>query len=209
MTISVNTNLFSLNAQRSLNSSQSSLSTSMQRLSSGLRVNSAKDDAAGLAIPGYDTLSASQVVPRLEGLVGEDVWTRRFDEINTFEEDVAGSGTTIIKVMLHISPEEQKATAYVAALAASYGLTPAGGAGGSFFHPVPGSWRTVSGGTVDIDGTSVALWTDVVPFLPRTASPSPDGSADITLAPRRKPKPCFWKTRCACLATSSSMPGRI
>ena len=70
------------------------------------------------------------------------------------------------------SPEEQKATAYVAALAASYGLTPAGGAGGSFFHPVPGSWRTVSGGSVDIDGASVALWTDVVPFLPRTASPS-------------------------------------
>jgi flagellin len=50
MTMSVNTNLFSLNAQRNLNGSQSALSTSMQRLSSGLRVNSAKDDAAGLAI---------------------------------------------------------------------------------------------------------------------------------------------------------------
>jgi flagellin len=46
----INTNLQSLNAQRNLNVSQSSLSTSMQRLSSGLRVNSAKDDAAGLAI---------------------------------------------------------------------------------------------------------------------------------------------------------------
>ena len=46
----INTNLASLNAQRNLNSSQMSLSTSMQRLSSGLRVNSAKDDAAGLAI---------------------------------------------------------------------------------------------------------------------------------------------------------------
>jgi flagellin len=46
----VNTNIVSLNAQRSLNSSQSSLATSMQRLSSGLRVNSAKDDAAGSAI---------------------------------------------------------------------------------------------------------------------------------------------------------------
>ncbi|WP_088281874.1 flagellin [Ideonella sp. A 288] len=46
----INTNLASLNAQRNLNSSQSSLATSMQRLSSGLRVNSAKDDAAGLAI---------------------------------------------------------------------------------------------------------------------------------------------------------------
>ena len=46
----INTNVSSLNAQRNLNTSQSSLATSMQRLSSGLRVNSAKDDAAGLAI---------------------------------------------------------------------------------------------------------------------------------------------------------------
>jgi len=46
----INTNLNSLNAQRNLNTSQGSLSVSMQRLSSGLRVNSAKDDAAGLAI---------------------------------------------------------------------------------------------------------------------------------------------------------------
>ena len=46
----INTNLSSLTAQRHLNSSQNLLSTSMQRLSSGLRVNSAKDDAAGLAI---------------------------------------------------------------------------------------------------------------------------------------------------------------
>ena len=46
----INTNLPSLNAQRNLTSSQTSLQISMQRLSSGLRVNSAKDDAAGLAI---------------------------------------------------------------------------------------------------------------------------------------------------------------
>jgi flagellin len=46
----INTNLVSLNAQRNLSTSQSQLSNAMQRLSSGLRVNSAKDDAAGLAI---------------------------------------------------------------------------------------------------------------------------------------------------------------
>src|SRR5450830_703687 len=46
----INTNINSLNAQRSLGASQSMLATSMQRLSSGLRVNSAKDDAAGLSI---------------------------------------------------------------------------------------------------------------------------------------------------------------
>lgn len=46
----INTNVASLNSQRALNTSQASLATSLQRLSSGLRINSAKDDAAGLAI---------------------------------------------------------------------------------------------------------------------------------------------------------------
>ena len=46
----INTNIASLNAQRNLNTSQGMLNTSLQRLSSGLRINSAKDDAAGLAI---------------------------------------------------------------------------------------------------------------------------------------------------------------
>ncbi len=50
MGTTINTNVASLNAQRNLSSSQASLATSMQRLSSGLRVNTAKDDAAGLAI---------------------------------------------------------------------------------------------------------------------------------------------------------------
>jgi flagellin len=46
----INTNVVSLNAQRNLSSSQNALATSLQRLSSGMRINSAKDDAAGLAI---------------------------------------------------------------------------------------------------------------------------------------------------------------
>ncbi len=46
----INTNMASLNAQRNLNTSQGALATSLQRLSSGLRINSAKDDAAGMAI---------------------------------------------------------------------------------------------------------------------------------------------------------------
>jgi len=50
MPLTINTNISSMNAQRNLDMSQESLATSMQRLSSGLRVNSAKDDAAGLAI---------------------------------------------------------------------------------------------------------------------------------------------------------------
>lgn len=50
MALSINTNIMSLNAQRNLGASQSSLAKSVERLSSGLRVNSASDDAAGLAI---------------------------------------------------------------------------------------------------------------------------------------------------------------
>jgi flagellin len=50
MSLTINTNIASIDAQRNLSKSQSSLAVSMQRLSSGLRINSAKDDAAGLAI---------------------------------------------------------------------------------------------------------------------------------------------------------------
>src|SRR5882672_10192081 len=50
MALVINTNVQSLNAQRNLSTSQSALATALQRLSSGLRINSAKDDAAGLAI---------------------------------------------------------------------------------------------------------------------------------------------------------------
>jgi flagellin len=53
----INTNIASINSQRNLNVSQGSLYTALQRLSSGLRVNSAKDDAAGLAVA--ETLSSA------------------------------------------------------------------------------------------------------------------------------------------------------
>ncbi|KTT05735.1 hypothetical protein NS2R_08890, partial [Pseudomonas oryzihabitans] len=50
MALTVNTNIPSLNTQRNLQNASSSLATSMQRLSTGSRINSAKDDAAGLQI---------------------------------------------------------------------------------------------------------------------------------------------------------------
>lgn len=50
MALTISTNVPSLNAQRNLSANQSGLATTMQRLSSGLRVNTAKDDSAGLAI---------------------------------------------------------------------------------------------------------------------------------------------------------------
>lgn len=57
----INTNIASLNAQRNLGSSQNALQTSLQRLSSGLRINSAKDDAAGLSI-------SSRMTAQINGL---------------------------------------------------------------------------------------------------------------------------------------------
>ena len=55
MALTLNTNVDSLNAQRNLTTSKASLSQALQRLSSGLRINSAADDAAGLAISGQFT----------------------------------------------------------------------------------------------------------------------------------------------------------
>ncbi len=83
----INTNIMSLNAQRNLNSSQMSMASAVQRLSSGLRLNSAKDDAAGLAISermnaqvrgmnvamrnAADAVSLSQVAEGTLGKVGD------------------------------------------------------------------------------------------------------------------------------------------
>lgn len=61
MALSVNTNVASLNGQRNLSKSSMALETSMQRLSSGLRINSAKDDAAGLQI-------ANRLTSQINGL---------------------------------------------------------------------------------------------------------------------------------------------
>jgi flagellin len=61
MALVINTNVMSLNAQRNLSTSGSTLATSLQRLSSGLRINSAKDDAAGLAI-------SSRMTTQINGL---------------------------------------------------------------------------------------------------------------------------------------------
>ena len=62
----INTNSLSLMTQNNLNASQSSLNTAIQRLSSGLRINSAKDDAAGLAIANRFTSNINGLTQRSE-----------------------------------------------------------------------------------------------------------------------------------------------
>ncbi len=93
MAQTINTNVASLNAQRNLTSSQGSLGTTLQRLSSGLRVNSAKDDAAGLAIAermnsqvrgmnvairnSSDAISLSQTAEGALGMIGDSLQRMR------------------------------------------------------------------------------------------------------------------------------------
>jgi flagellin len=103
----INTNIPSLNAQRNLTSSQMSLSTSLQRLSSGLRVNSAKDDAAGLAIAermmsqikgmsvaqrnANDAISLAQTAEGALGKVGDAL--QRMRELAVQSANASNSGT--------------------------------------------------------------------------------------------------------------------
>jgi flagellin len=81
----INTNISSLNTQRNLNASQSSLNTSIQRLSSGLRVNSAKDDAAGLAI-------ADRMTAQIKGL---NVAQRNANDGISFAQTAEGALSTV------------------------------------------------------------------------------------------------------------------
>ncbi|AQS38909.1 flagellin/flagellar hook associated protein [Shewanella psychrophila] len=96
MAISVNTNVTSMKAQSNLNSSQSHLSTSMERLASGLRINSAKDDAAGLQI-------SNRMTSQINGL---DVAMRNANDgisIAQTAEGAMGESTNILQRMRDLS----------------------------------------------------------------------------------------------------------
>lgn len=88
----INTNIASLNAQRNLNMSQNALNTSLQRLSSGLRINSAKDDAAGLAI-------ASRMTSQINGL---DQATRNANDGISLSQTAEGGLSTISDLLQRI-----------------------------------------------------------------------------------------------------------
>ena len=106
----INTNVASLNSQRNLNGSQAALNVSLQRLSSGLRINSAKDDAAGLAVSqrmSAQIRSLNQAVRNAndgismlqtaEGAVGElQNMLQRMKELETLQEMLAGAKTTFV-----------------------------------------------------------------------------------------------------------------
>ncbi len=103
MTSTINTNINSLIAQRNLSNSQLSLSTSMQRLSSGLRINSAKDDAAGLAI-------SERFTSQIRGL---DQAARNANDgisLSQVAEGALGSSSTILQRIRELAVQSANAT---------------------------------------------------------------------------------------------------
>ena len=88
----INTNISSLNAQRNLNTSQSALATSLQRLSSGLRINSAKDDAAGMAI-------SDRMTTQIRGL---NQATRNANDAISLSQTAEGAMNTITENLQRI-----------------------------------------------------------------------------------------------------------
>ncbi len=108
--MNINTNIGSLNAQRQLSRSQNSLATSMERLSSGLRVNNAKDDAAGLAI-------ADRMNAQIKGI---NVAIRNANDGISLAQTAEGALSTVTDVlqrMRELSVQAQNGTNGVSDLA--------------------------------------------------------------------------------------------
>ncbi|RFO95031.1 flagellin [Rhodoferax lacus] len=103
MSNSINSNINSLSAQRNLTSSQASLSTAMQRLSSGLRINSAKDDAAGLNI-------SERMTSQIRGLTQASRNANDGISLAQTAEGALGSATTILQRVRELAVQSANAT---------------------------------------------------------------------------------------------------
>ena len=170
MGMTINTNLQSLNAQRNLSSSQSSLATSMQRLSSGLRLNSAKDDAAGLAISermnaqvrgmnvavrnANDGISLAQTAEGALGKIGENLQRMRELAVQA-ANDTNGSADRISmdKEFKQLAEENDRVIKNTKFNGQEL-LTGAGGASGSFTFQVGAN--TSADNQIKLDTTSMS-----------------------------------------------------
>jgi flagellin len=103
MTATINTNINSLTAQRNLTTSQASLSTSIQRLSSGLRINSAKDDAAGLSI-------SERFTSQIRGLSQAARNANDGISLSQTAEGALGASSTILQRIRELSVQSANAT---------------------------------------------------------------------------------------------------
>ncbi|KGH03540.1 flagellin domain-containing protein [Comamonas thiooxydans] len=152
MGMTINTNLQSLNAQRNLSSSQSSLATSMQRLSSGLRLNSAKDDAAGLAISermnaqvrgmnvavrnANDGISLAQTAEGALGKIGENLQRMRELAVQAANDTNGAADRTSMDKEFKQLAEENDRVIKNTKFNGQELLTGSGGASGSFTFQV-------------------------------------------------------------------------
>jgi flagellin len=166
----INTNVMSLNSQRQLNKSQSDLTTALQRLSSGLRVNTAKDDAAGLAVAmkmdaqlrgmtvaqrnASDGVSFAQTADAALETVGNEL--QRMRELATQSLNGTLSDTERSKINVEYSALQAEA----ARIQASAKLNDMNVVGGTTFSfqvgANVGDSITASFSSVDVSGTDVA-----------------------------------------------------
>jgi flagellin len=148
----INTNVQSLNAQRNLMSSSGALSTSMQRLSSGLRVNSAKDDAAGLAIAermnaqvkgmnvairnANDGISMAQTAEGALGKIGDNLQRMRELAVQSANDTNSTSDRTALDTEYKALAAENKRVIDNTKFTGQALLSGAGGTSGSFTFQV-------------------------------------------------------------------------
>ncbi|RKZ97957.1 MAG: flagellin FliC [Gammaproteobacteria bacterium] len=166
----INTNIYSLNAQRNLNNTSTQLATALQRLSSGLRINSAKDDAAGLAIAsrftaqirGYnqgvrnaaDAISLAQTA---EGAFNEMANNlQRIRELAVQAANATNSSTDRLAIQTEISDLKSEITRVTHTQ--FNGVEVIGSAAGAFYFQVgPNGVASIDGitvNTVDVTGTN-------------------------------------------------------
>ncbi len=169
----INTNIYSLNAQRNLNKTSTQLQTALQRLSSGLRINSAKDDAAGLAIAsrftaqirGYnqgvrnsaDAISLAQTAEGAYNELANNL--QRIRELAVQAANATNSSTDRLAIQTEIS--DLKAEIVRVTHTQFNGVEVIGQDAGSFYFQVgPNGVRSIDGIVVNtIDVTNNAQFT--------------------------------------------------
>ncbi len=166
----INTNLMSLNAQRNLSTTSNALATSIQRLSTGLRVNSAKDDAAGLAIAermnaqvrgmnvairnANDGISLAQTAEGAMGKIGENLQRMRELAVQSANDSNGASDRTALDAEFKQLAEENARVIANTKFNGQELLTGSGGASGAFAFQVGAG--TTSDNQISISTSSLA-----------------------------------------------------
>ena len=189
----INTNLASLNAQRNLSASQGSLSTSMQRLSSGLRVNSAKDDAAGLAIAermnaqvrgmnvairnANDGISLAQTAEGALGKIGDNLQRMRELAVQAANDTNGASDRKALDNEYKLLALENERLITSTKFNGQELLTGSGGGAGGVFNFQVGANTIAGQDTVSITTVNMASTASTAPFPDTTLNGLTQGSS--------------------------------